>query len=141
VRSLYRHIIVNTLVRVVRACMRILISKLEPFPHRQMTSTPSDHPICHNSPHVWAESSVVGVCSLDVVRGSTIPSPEGTMSSNTGRNDPYGCGSGKKYKDCCGAPKGKVTSMRVKDINDFELTPGLANALASSLDVSYKGIL
>jgi len=28
--------------------------------------------------------------------------------------------------------------MRVKDINVFELTPGLANALAASQDASYK---
>jgi hypothetical protein len=28
--------------------------------------------------------------------------------------------------------------MRVKDINSFELTPGLANALSASLDGSYQ---
>jgi hypothetical protein len=33
--------------------------------------------------------------------------------------------------------KGKVASMRVKDINVFELTPGLADALSASLDASY----
>ena len=58
------------------------------------------------------------------------------MGSNTGRNDPCGCGSGKKYKDCCGAPKVEV-DMRVKDLNVFELTPGLAGALSASLDPSY----
>src|SRR5208337_3078334 len=40
--------------------------------------------------------------------------PEGTMSS-----------------------KGKVANMRVKDLNLFELTPGLADALTASLDASY----
>ena len=60
------------------------------------------------------------------------------MSSNTGRNDPCECGSGKKYKDCCGAPNTDVESMRVKDINVFELTPGLADALTASLDASYR---
>ena len=59
------------------------------------------------------------------------------MSSNT-RNDSCGCGSGKKHKDCCGALQGEVTTMRVKDINSFELTPGLANALSASLDGSYQ---
>ncbi len=59
------------------------------------------------------------------------------MGSNTGRNDPCDCGSGKKYEDCCGAPKGKVESVRVKDLNRFELTPGLADALSASLDASY----
>ena len=59
------------------------------------------------------------------------------MSGETGRNDPCGCGSGKKYKDCCGAPKGKVESVRTKDFKDFELTPGLAEALTKSLDPSY----
>jgi hypothetical protein len=59
------------------------------------------------------------------------------MSGNTGPNDPCECGSGKKYKDCCGAPKGEVESMRVKDINTFELTPGLADAFTASLDASY----
>jgi hypothetical protein len=60
------------------------------------------------------------------------------MSSDTSRHNPCECGSGKKYKDSCGAPKGEVTSMRVKDINVFELTPGLANALAASQDASYR---
>jgi len=59
------------------------------------------------------------------------------MGSNTGRNDPCGCGSGKKHKDCCGAPQGEVQTMRVKDVNIFELTPGLADALSASLDPSY----
>ena len=59
------------------------------------------------------------------------------MSSKTGRNDPCGCGSGKKYKDCCGAPEGEVSTMRVKDVNVFELTHGLADALTASLDPSY----
>jgi hypothetical protein len=59
------------------------------------------------------------------------------MSIQTGRNDPCGCGSGKKYKKCCGAPKGEVTSVRLKDIKDVELTPGLAEALTASLDASY----
>ena len=59
------------------------------------------------------------------------------MSSQTGRNDPCGCGSGKKYKNCCGAPKGIVADMQVKDVKYFEWTPGLAQALAASLDRSY----
>jgi SEC-C motif len=49
-----------------------------------------------------------------------------------------GCGSGKKYKDCCGTPKLEVASVRVKDLSDFQLTPGLADALTASLDVSYR---
>jgi hypothetical protein len=48
------------------------------------------------------------------------------------------CGSGKKNKDCCGAPQGEVTTVRVKDISSFELTPGVANALSASLDGSYQ---
>jgi SEC-C motif len=63
------------------------------------------------------------------------------MSSNAGRNDPCECGSGKKYKDCCGAPKGEVVDMRAKDLNVFELTPGLADALTASLDTSYMEYL
>jgi hypothetical protein len=59
------------------------------------------------------------------------------MSSQTERNDPCGCGSGKKYKDCCGAPKLDVASVRVKDLSDFQLTPGLADALTASLDGAY----
>jgi hypothetical protein len=61
----------------------------------------------------------------------------GTMSSETGRNDPCGCGSGKKYKDCCGTPQFEVASVRVKDVKDVELTPGLADAFTASLDASY----
>ncbi len=59
------------------------------------------------------------------------------MGSNTGRNDPCGCGSGKKHKDCCGALQGEVQTMRVNDLNVFELTPGLADALSASLDPAY----
>ena len=50
----------------------------------------------------------------------TISEPEGTMGSNTGRDDPCGCGSGKQYEDCCGALKGEVESMRVKEVKVFE---------------------
>jgi hypothetical protein len=60
------------------------------------------------------------------------------MSNQTGRNEPCGCGSGKKFKDCCGTPKLEVASVRVKDLSDFQLTPGLADALTASLDVSYR---
>jgi hypothetical protein len=59
------------------------------------------------------------------------------MSIQTGRNDPCGCGSGKKYKDCCGTPKLEVASVRAKDVKDVELTPGLAEAFTASLDASY----
>jgi hypothetical protein len=59
------------------------------------------------------------------------------MGNNTGRNDPCACGSGMKYKDCCGAPKLEVASVRVKDVKDVELTPGLAEAFTVSLDASY----
>jgi hypothetical protein len=59
------------------------------------------------------------------------------MSSGIGRNDPCGCGSGKKYKNCCGAPKGAVATMRTKDVKYFELTPGLAEALTKSQDAAY----
>ena len=59
------------------------------------------------------------------------------MSSKTGRHEPCECGSGKKYKDCCGAPHVEVRSMRASDIGVFELTPGLGDALTASLDASY----
>jgi SEC-C motif len=59
------------------------------------------------------------------------------MSSETGRNDPCGCGSGKRYKNCCGMPQLEVASVRVKDVKDVELTPGLAEAFTASLDASY----
>ena len=59
-------------------------------------------------------------------------SPEETMSSKTGRHEPCECGSGKKYKNCCGTPKLEVASVRVKDVKDVELTPGLAEAFTSS---------
>jgi hypothetical protein len=57
--------------------------------------------------------------------------------SGTGRNDPCECGSGKKYKDCCGTPQLEVASVRAKDVRDVELTPGLAEAFTASLDASY----
>jgi hypothetical protein len=37
-----------------------------------------------------------------------------------------------------GAPKHEVVSVRVKDLSDFQLTPGLAEALTASLDASYR---
>jgi hypothetical protein len=63
------------------------------------------------------------------------------MGSNTGHNAPCGCGSGKKYEDCCGAPKDKVTNMRVKDLNVFELTPGLPSLrVGLLLDVQSRAL-
>jgi|GEM_PF-901822 hypothetical protein len=59
------------------------------------------------------------------------------MSNSAGRHESCECGSGKKYKDCCGAPQGEVTSVRTKDLSVFELTPGLADALSASLDAAY----
>ena len=56
---------------------------------------------------------------------------------SSGRNDPCPCGSGKKYKHCCGAPKGTAAVARTKDLKAFEWTPGLADELAKSLDPSY----
>ncbi len=60
------------------------------------------------------------------------------MSDRKGRNDPCDCGSGKKYKDCCGAPKGERVQLQPKDLKVIELTPGLADALTASLDPSYQ---
>jgi uncharacterized protein YecA (UPF0149 family) len=41
----------------------------------------------------------------------TPPIPIVEHSPKTGRNDPCPCGSGKKYKKCCGNPaKGQVTT-------------------------------
>ena len=60
------------------------------------------------------------------------------MNDDTNPDAPCGCGSGKKSKDCCGTPKPAVTNMRVKDLRDFELTPGLATALSASLDPAYR---
>ena len=34
--------------------------------------------------------------------GSSVRSPEKTTNVKVGRNDPCPCGSGKKYKRCCG---------------------------------------
>lgn len=59
------------------------------------------------------------------------------MAKPTGRNDPCPCGSGKKYKKCCGMPKSEVVQVRVKDLRDLEWTPGLADALVNSLDPAY----
>lgn len=81
-------------------------------------------------------SRVEGIERKDCER-DTISEPEGTMGSKTGRNAPCACGSGKKYKNCCGAPKDEVASVRAKDVKDVELTPGLADALTASLDTSY----
>lgn len=63
--------------------------------------------------------------------------PEEAMNIDKGRNDPCGCGSGKRYGDCCGVPGSEVEIVRTKDLRVFELTPGLANALSASLDAAY----
>ena len=59
------------------------------------------------------------------------------MNNNSGRNDPCECGSGKKYRNCCGTQELEGASVRVKDVKDVELTPGLAEAFTASLDASY----
>jgi len=59
------------------------------------------------------------------------------MGIKTVRSDPCECGSGKKYKNCCGAPKRTHVQMRTRDLKDFEWSPGLAEELTKSVDSSY----
>jgi len=59
------------------------------------------------------------------------------MGIKIGRNDPCECGSGKKYKNCCGAPKGTDAVVRTKDLKAVEWTPELADELVKSMDRSY----
>jgi hypothetical protein len=59
------------------------------------------------------------------------------MTIETGHDYPCACGSGKKYIKCCGAAQHPVVRVPVKDLNVFELTPGLADVLSASLDASY----
>ena len=49
---------------------------------------------------------------VQVANPVTFGAPDGTKrkpakSDKVGRNDPCPCGSGKKYKKCCGANKGE----------------------------------
>jgi uncharacterized protein len=37
--------------------------------------------------------------------GARLPGPEPVRSTKVGRNEPCPCGSGKKYKKCCGADR------------------------------------
>ncbi len=60
------------------------------------------------------------------------------MRDKKGGKDLCDCGSGKKYKDCCGATKGERVTVRPKNLKVLELTPGLADALVGSLDPSYQ---
>ena len=91
-----------------------------------------------NTSHTILEPNPPAVQCKTLLQSAIISSGAGgRMSSQTGRNDPCGCGSGKKYEDCCGAPKGEVATVRTKDLSVFELTPGLADALTASLDDAY----
>lgn len=56
------------------------------------------------------------------------------------REDPCDCGSGQKYKDCCGAPKGELVQLPPEDmkaIKVVEWTPGLVDGLVASLEPPY----
>jgi hypothetical protein len=59
------------------------------------------------------------------------------MDGKTALDEPCGCGSGRKHRDCCGALEGAAATVRPKDLKHLEWTPGLAEALARSLDPSY----
>jgi len=59
------------------------------------------------------------------------------MGIKIGRNDPCECGSGKKYKDCCGALKGTPGWVRPKDLHDLQWTARRADTLRDSMDPSY----
>jgi hypothetical protein len=52
------------------------------------------------------------------------------MSQEIGRNDPCPCGSGKKYKKCCGSAK---TAPRA-----FEVVKGDQNPLQEKISASFK---
>ncbi len=65
-------------------------------------------------------SQCVGATDCRAERSSAQPLWE-EVQFRAGGNDgqQYWSGSGKRYKDYCGAPKGEVATVRVKDVNAF----------------------
>ena len=55
-------------------------------------------------PEALAEYAGIGMAIWDVIQKERASPFEGTVTEvRSGRNEPCPCGSGKKYKRCCGA--------------------------------------
>ena len=54
-------------------------------------------------PRAVAQYAHMGRSIAEVLAGRDTDAPEFTHEAKVGRNDPCPCGSGKKYKKCCGA--------------------------------------
>ena len=53
---------------------------------------------------VWASITLAGMASPITAPRAATPAPRPARTPKTGLNDPCPCGSGKKFKKCCGAP-------------------------------------
>ncbi|MDX9996312.1 MAG: SEC-C metal-binding domain-containing protein, partial [Rhodocyclaceae bacterium] len=64
------------------------------------------------------------------------------MPSSPGRNDPCPCGSGKKYKKCCGATGAvRIAAPATSTRPPPQITPQAARELLAALDLMGKGRL
>ena len=59
--------------------------------------------ILQTVPRAVAQYAHMGRSIAEVLAGRDADAPELTHDAKVGRNDPCPCGSGKKYKKCCGA--------------------------------------
>lgn len=57
------------------------------------------------TPQERSNVTINQVVNQVVVQQTAVPQPPSTLKLKVGRNDPCPCGSGNKYKKCCGRPK------------------------------------
>ena len=63
----------------------------------------------HNNTRIWGNNGhtpleLASLSEIDKIRDFASAISEAKKESKIGRNDPCPCGSGKKYKNCCGRP-------------------------------------
>jgi preprotein translocase subunit SecA len=81
----------------------IMRAKFTPETHIEAKSQIKDMKESHASASVTPQSASK---PIQGTTGNNAPqAPVKRDSSKVGRNDPCPCGSGKKYKDCCGKAK------------------------------------
>ncbi len=62
------------------------------------------------------------------------------MKEEIGRNDPCPCGSGKKYKKCCGSPKAAQHTFEVIKSDSGSLAERISNITKDDLGAPPKGL-
>jgi len=106
---LFQNLMANIRSAVINTIFKIGVVREEPAPQKNILEEAKyqgaeEQPAQFGQPASLREALLAGAAK-DASEGKSIPSSGQTIRNKTeiGRNDPCPCGSGKKYKRCCGA--------------------------------------